>query len=124
MEKVAVAGSEALQERVPMKNELDGLFNLLAFIIPQCALSVCLAKADLLEPLKRLVLKKFKGVLAEYVEILLFCPMCLGFWVGALTSIANIYPFSISRFSMLLQCPFLVAVGSAILDRLAFREKK
>lgn len=104
--------------------EFDGLFNILAFIIPQCSVAVCLAKADLLEPLKIKLLKKFKPSMSEYIEILLNCPMCLGFWVGVLNSLANIYPPSWSRINMLLVSPFMVAVGSAILDRLAFRERK
>ena len=99
--------------------------DMIIFILVFSSLSILLAKGEIFDPIKEIILKHIPSFIDEYVATLLTCSMCIGFWIGLIGSF--IYDMTWLQLvsgkiqSHLLAGP-LISVTSIAIDKFIFKD--
>jgi hypothetical protein len=94
------------------------LSEIIIFILVSSAITVVLARGFIFEAPKNWILGKVKSV---YLDYLLTCPMCMGFWVGLILSfITNFKIYGLPVLDNVF-AGFLCSAYAITLDRIIYR---
>ena len=94
------------------------LSSLTIFILISSAITVVLSRGFIFESAKKWLLGKVKSI---YLEYLLTCPMCMGFWIGVTLSLmVNMEIYDLRVIDNIL-AGFLCSAYSIALDRIIYR---
>ena len=113
---MGASNSETLQERVHVVYA-----DSIAYVVCLSCVAVAIARAEVLEPLKSLVIRRLPSGLDHWIALLMSCPMCLGFWIGVVGDFLVEVPWVGGTISRVILLPFVVSVLSAAIDRATFR---
>lgn len=79
-----VPGSKTLQERLlAMFDPIEWVL----FVFSLCCVSIIAARGEILDPVKEYILKIVPTGIDYWIATFIYCPMCLGFWIGFISSI-------------------------------------
>lgn len=97
-----------------------GLFLIQQFFLGASAFA--LAAGEILEGPKKVLIGLAFSPVDRYLSSFLFCPMCIGFWVGVAMSFALPAPWAPNIFTKLFAFGFSTAISGTIFDRLLYKE--
>lgn len=94
------------------------LQDIIIFILVSSAITVVLCRGFIFETPKKWILDEIKSI---YLEYLLTCPMCMGFWVGIILS--GLIDFKIYNIPIIdnILAGFLCSAYAITLDRIIYR---
>jgi mannose/fructose/N-acetylgalactosamine-specific phosphotransferase system component IIC len=97
---------------------------LLVFMITSSSVSEVLARGFIFEGLKKWILSGVGNKFKVYLEYLLTCPMCIGFWVGYFLALFMNIRIIPCAFVDGVLAGFISAASSMVLDRIIYREEQ
>lgn len=85
---------------------------MIAFALVTIGITYGITASALLRPLRGLLVWASGG--SSWVAVLLYCPACMGFWVGALLGAAGLWPEAVHGFSAAWRSAFAAAALGAL----------
>ena len=103
-----------------MSNE----FFISLYLFSVSSLSVLLAKGEIFDYSKRKFIRKFENHMIQYyLTVFLFCPMCIGFWVGLFHELKfGIYLTYFGNWGLILSAA-TVSIASSLIAKVINNEK-
>ncbi|HQO39112.1 MAG TPA: hypothetical protein PK986_01460 [Spirochaetota bacterium] len=89
------------------------------------SVTLVIAKGDIFIPLKNRIVRHVPAPHDETVSLFLYCPMCLGVWVGIIGSfmcVMDWLPFMVWTKPIIMGC--MVGTCAGVIDHLVFQKSE
>lgn len=98
--------------------------DLLIFILSGASLTVLLARGDIFDGIKYAILLRLPKCIESHAENLLYCPTCIGFWVGICLSVVMINPIVTTLYCLdNILAGAVISISASWVDKLIFKTK-